>query len=264
YDSPRETYSTNVMGTVSLFEAVRQVGSINAVVNVTSDKCYENQEWLWGYRESDPMGGFDPYSASKGCAELVTSSYRNSFFNPQNYNEHGCALASVRAGNVIGGGDWALDRLVPDVLRAFSQNEIVKIRNPNATRPWQHVLEPLSGYLILAERLYQKGAVYSESWNFGPKEENAQTVQKIVESLVLTWGEDAQWQLDGQTHPHEAHFLKLDCSKAKKTLGWQPVWGLEQTLSRTVNWHKTWLTGADMYEYTINEINDYMNSQIGL
>lgn len=261
YESPVETYSTNVMGTVSLLEAVRKVGNIKAVVNVTSDKCYENQEWLWGYRESEPMGGYDPYSSSKGCAELVTASYRRSFFNPEKYNEHGCALASARAGNVIGGGDWALDRLIPDILKAFSNHKTVQIRNPNSIRPWQHVLEPLSGYLMLAERLYTEGASFAEGWNFGPKEENAQSVKWIVNCLASQWGDNATWQVTSTKEPHEAHFLKLDCSKAKLTLGWQPVWGLFDTLDRTVNWHKAWLFDSDMYEYSIKEIRDYMQSQ---
>lgn len=257
YETPLETYSTNVMGTVSLFEAVRKIGGIKAVVNITSDKCYENQEWLWAYRESESMGGFDPYSCSKGCAELITTSYRRSFFNPERYREHGCALASARAGNVIGGGDWALDRLVPDIMKAFSEKQTVKIRNPLSIRPWQHVLEPLSGYLMLAEKLYTTGCEFAEAWNFGPKEESTQSVQWIVERLASQWGEDAEWQLDETTHPHEANFLKLDCSKAQYKLEWRPVWDLEYTLNRTVNWYQSWQRGEDMYHYTIAEINDY-------
>lgn len=264
YESPVETYSTNIMGTVSLLEAVRKVGGIKAVVNITSDKCYENQEWLWGYRESEPMGGFDPYSSSKGCAELITASYRRSFFNPEKYHEHGCALASARAGNVVGGGDWALDRLVPDTLKAFSNQQTVTIRSPDAIRPWQHVLEPLSGYLMLAEKLYSKGPLFAEGWNFGPQEESAQSVRWIVKYLSSQWGAGASWQLDHAEHPHEANCLKLDCSKAKIKLGWQPVWDLEQTLNRIVSWHKAWLQGTDMYNYTMTEINDYMNLQGGL
>jgi len=264
YDSPMETYSTNVMGTVSLFEAVRRVKTIKALVNVTSDKCYENQEWAWGYRESEPMGGFDPYSCSKGCAELVTASYRQSFFNPQQYSQHGCAVASARAGNVIGGGDWATDRLVPDVIKAFANQQPVRIRNPHAIRPWQHVLEPLSGYLVLAEKLYTQGVEFAEAWNFGPKEENAQTVQWIVEKLASQWGDGACWDFDTYLHHHEAHFLKLDCSKAKARLDWWPRWGLEHTLHRTVNWYRAWGSNSNMYDYAITEINDYMDSQIGL
>jgi CDP-glucose 4,6-dehydratase len=264
YEAPVETYNTNIMGTVSLLEAVRKVGHIKAVVNITSDKCYENQEWLWGYRESEPMGGFDPYSSSKGCAELITASYRSSYFNSEKHHEHGCALASARAGNVVGGGDWALDRLVPDTLRAFSNKQTVSIRNPNAIRPWQHVLEPLSGYLMLAEKLYNEGPLFAEGWNFGPQEESAQSVQWMLDCLTSQWGEGTSWQLDHAHHPHEANFLKLDCSKAKIKLGWRPLWNLEHTLMRTVSWYKAWLQGTDMYDYTMTEINDYMNLQDGL
>lgn len=252
YETPFETYNTNIMGTVSLFEVVKQLSGIRAVVNVTSDKCYENREWEWGYRESEPMGGFDPYSCSKGCAELITASYRRSFFNAN------CALASARAGNVIGGGDWALDRLVPDILRAFSNGETVTIRYPNALRPWQHVLEPLSGYLILAEQLYQQGHLFADGWNFGPKEDNVHSVQWIVEYLATRWGKGANWQHEKKLQLHEANFLKLDCSKARAKLSWQPVWNIEQTLNRTVNWHRAWKQGMNMFDYTTREINDYM------
>lgn len=261
YENPLETYNTNIMGTVSLLEAVRQLGGVKAVVNVTSDKCYENQEWTWGYRESEPMGGFDPYSCSKGCAELINASYRRSFFNTEKYKTHGCALASARAGNVIGGGDWALDRLVPDVLKAFSNRQTVTIRYPNALRPWQHVLEPLSGYLILAEQLYSKGILFAEGWNFGPKEDNVHSVKWIVEYLKSQWGEGANWQYDESEQLHEANFLKLDCSKSKAKLGWRPLWNIEHTLERTVGWYKAWSQGTDMYYYSINEINAYMESQ---
>ncbi|AUQ40671.1 CDP-glucose 4,6-dehydratase [Yersinia ruckeri] len=258
YSEPVETYSTNVMGTVYLLEAIRHVGGIKAVVNITSDKCYDNKEWIWGYRENEAMGGYDPYSNSKGCAELVTSSYRNSFFNPANYEQHGTAIATVRAGNVIGGGDWALDRIVPDILRAFEQSLPVIIRNPHAIRPWQHVLEPLSGYLLLAQKLYTDGAKYAEGWNFGPNDVDATPVQDIVEKMVKSWGEEASWQLDGEDHPHEAHYLKLDCSKAKVQLGWHPRWNLDKTLEYIVAWHKAWLAGKDMHRYCNTEINNYM------
>ncbi len=260
YDLPMETYTTNVIGTVSLFEAVRHTEGVKAVVNVTSDKCYENREWLWGYREDEAMGGFDPYSSSKGCAELITSSYRQSFFNAANYHEHGCAIASARAGNVIGGGDWASDRLIPDILNAFSNRQVVNIRNPNAIRPWQHVLEPLSGYLLLAEKLYTHGIEFSEGWNFGPRENEAQPVQWIVDKLVSQWGDGAHWCNDERSHPHEAHYLKLDCSKARMKLKWQPTWELEHTLNRIVDWHKEWLAGADIYDYTVTEISDFMSA----
>ncbi len=257
YVNPVETYSTNVMGTVHLLEAVRQAPSVRAVVNVTSDKCYDNKEWVWGYRENEAMGGFDPYSNSKGCAELVTSAYRNSFFNPEKYAEHRVALASGRAGNVIGGGDWADDRLIPDILRAISDNKPVVIRSPHAIRPWQHVLEPLSGYLLLAEKLYTQGVAYAEGWNFGPADEDAKPVQWIVEQLTQQWGEGASWQLDGGEHPHEAHYLKLDCSKAKMRLDWQPRWHLGHTLEMIVSWQQAWLAKQDMRSFTLKQIEQY-------
>ena len=259
YTEPVETYSTNVMGTVHLLEAVRQTPTVRAVVNVTSDKCYENKEWVWGYRESEPMGGFDPYSNSKGCAELVTSAYRNSFFNPAKYSEHHVALASGRAGNVIGGGDWADDRLIPDILLAISEERPVVIRNPDSIRPWQHVLEPLSGYLQLAQKLYEEGITYAESWNFGPREEDAQPVQWIVEHLTKQWGDGASWQLDQGNHPHEAHYLKLDCSKAKIRLNWQPRWDLAHTLEMIIAWQRDYLAQADMRQTTLNQIRKFTN-----
>ena len=260
YAEPVETYSTNVMGTVHLLEAVRKSKSVRAVVNVTSDKCYDNKEWVWGYQEDEPMGGYDPYSNSKGCAELVASAYRNSYFNNARYDEHGVALASCRAGNVIGGGDWADDRLIPDILRAFETNSPVVVRNPHAIRPWQHVLEPLSGYLLIAENLFHHGPAYAEGWNFGPNDSDARPVDYIADKLVTLWGEQARWQLDGAVHPHEAGYLKLDCSKARQRLNWEPRWNLDETLERIVKWHKAWLNHDDMRQYTINEINDYMKA----
>ena len=257
YIEPVETYSTNVMGTVNLLEAVRGADSVKAVVNVTSDKCYENREWVWGYRENEAMGGHDPYSNSKGCAELVTAAYRNSYFHPEKYQQHGVALATARAGNVIGGGDWAEDRLIPDIMRAITQSKPVNIRNPRAIRPWQHVLEPLSGYLLLAQKLYEEGATYAEGWNFGPSDEDAKPVQWIVESLTRTWGEGASWVLDGGDHPHEAHYLKLDCSKAKARLDWHPRWSLDETLGRIVKWHKALREQRDMREITLAQISEY-------
>jgi len=260
YDSPVETYATNVMGTVHVLEAIKRVGGVKAVVNITSDKCYENREWVWGYREDEAMGGYDPYSNSKGCAELVASAYRKSFFNSNDYDRHGVALASVRAGNVIGGGDWAKDRLIPDILRSFQDDKPVIIRNPHAIRPWQHVLEPLSGYLTVAQRLYENGCMYAEGWNFGPNDNDAKPVQFIVEHMVQLWSGNASWLLDGADHPHEAHYLKLDCSKAKARLDWSPRWDLPQTLNRIVRWHKAWLNGEDMRAYSLQEIRDYMSS----
>ena len=258
YQNPVETYSTNVMGTVNLLEAVRQVNSVKVVINITSDKCYDNREWIWGYRENEPMGGYDPYSSSKGCAELVAAAYRNSYFNPKEFDRHGVALASVRAGNVIGGGDWAEDRLIPDIMRAIIQRKPVLIRNPHAIRPWQHVLEPLSGYLLLAQKLWEDGAAYGEGWNFGPNDEDAKQVLWIVECLTRIWGEGASWALDGGDHPHEAHYLKLDCSKAKARLGWHPKWELAQTVEKIVEWHKAMEQGEDMKTKTLDQISQFM------
>ncbi len=257
YVEPVETYSTNVMGTVNLLEAVRSMGSVKAVVNVTSDKCYENREWVWGYRENEAMGGYDPYSNSKGCAELVTSAYRNSYFHPEKYKTHGVAIASARAGNVIGGGDWAGDRLIPDIMRAITDGRPVDIRSPHATRPWQHVLEPLSGYLVLAQKLYEEGATYAEGWNFGPNDEDAKPVQWIVERLIQAWGEGASWGLSDGEHPHEAHYLKLDCSKAKMRLDWHPRWHLEDALGAIIEWHRAHRDGKDMRELTLRQISKY-------
>ena len=257
YVDPVETYSTNVMGTVHLLEAVRQTPSVRAVVNVTTDKCYENKEWAWGYRENEPMGGFDPYSSSKGCAELITAAYRNSFFNLVKYSPYQVALATARAGNVIGGGDWAEDRLIPDILRAIQNGQSVNIRNPHATRPWQHVLEPLSGYLALAEKLYTQGPAFAEAFNFGPAEEDARPVQWIVEQLTQQWGDGAAWHLDGGTHPHEAHYLKLDCSKARAALSWSPRWHLSQALQAVIRWHKAHQRGQDMRALCLQQIEDY-------
>ena len=257
YVDPVETYSTNVMGTVHLLEAVRQTPSVRAVVNVTTDKCYENKEWVWGYRENEPMGGFDPYSSSKGCAELVTAAYRNSFFNTSKHNEHHVALATARAGNVIGGGDWAEDRLIPDILRAIQNGQSVNIRNPHATRPWQHVLEPLSGYLALAEKLYTHGPAFAEAFNFGPAEEDTKPVQWIVEQLTQNWGEGAAWHIDAGTHLHEAHYLKLDCSKALALLSWSHRWNLGQALQAIIDWHKAHQSGQDLRVLCIKQIHNY-------
>lgn len=258
YVNPVETYATNVMGSVHVLEAARQVGGVKAIVNVTSDKCYENREWIWGYRENEAMGGYDPYSNSKGCAELVTAAYRSSFFNPAQYDQHGVALASARAGNVIGGGDWADDRLVPDIMRAIVRGEAVHIRNPHAIRPWQHVLEPLSGYLMLAQRLWENGASYAEGWNFGPRDEDAKPVSWIVERLTHTWGEGASWVLDAGDHPHEAHYLKLDCAKAKMRLDWRARWGLNDALDAIIDWHRAYRHGENMREFSLGQIRQYL------
>ena len=252
YIDPIETYSTNVMGTVNLFEAIRHVDSVRAVVNVTTDKCYENREWDWGYRENEPMGGHDPYSNSKGCSELVTGSYRQSFFaNGQ------IAVASARAGNVIGGGDWATDRLVPDILRSFSAGVPVNIRSPESTRPWQHVLESLSGYLILAERLYSHGQEFAQGWNFGPHDDDVMPVSWIVKKMAKEWGHEADWKIDENPQPHEAKYLKLDISKAKASLGWSPRWNLSEALSKIIYWQQGWINGENMQKLTLQQISEY-------
>jgi len=253
YKEPVETYDVNVLGTVKVLESARSCSNVKSIVSVTTDKCYENKEWPWGYREYEAMGGYDPYSSSKGCAELVISAYRRSFMQ-----EHGIGLASVRAGNVIGGGDWSEDRLIPDILDAFEKRESVVIRNPKATRPWQHVLEPLSGYLILAEKLYEQPDAYAEGWNFGPHDDDAKPVDWILNRMVEMWGDGASWNLDKGSHPHEAVFLKLDISKAKTRLHWQPVWKLDDTLKRIVDWHQGWLNDKDMQMVCLKEIDEYM------
>lgn len=255
YAEPVETYATNVMGTVHVLEAARHTPSVKAIVVVTTDKCYENREWAWGYRENEPMGGKDPYSNSKGCSELVTSAYRNSFLKGI-----GIAVASARAGNVIGGGDWAADRLVPDILGAFEQNKPVVIRNPNATRPWQHVLEPLSGYLILAEHLYTQGQTFAEGWNFGPEDNDVRQVQWIVEHMASTWGNGAGWQQDDGSQPHEANYLKLDISKAKAKLGWRPRWNLTTALELSTTWHKAYLANVDAKQLCMAQIQQYASA----
>lgn len=257
YVDPVETYSTNVMGTVHLLEAVRQSPGVRAVVNVTTDKCYENKEWVWGYRENEPLGGYDPYSNSKGCAELVTSAYRNSFFNPAQHAEHGVALASARAGNVIGGGDWAADRLIPDILAAFGQGQPVTIRSPHAIRPWQHVLEPLRGYLTLAEHLHDEGTAYAEAFNFGPRDSDARPVEWIVRQLAAVWGAGAAWHVDDGEHPHEATYLKLDIAKAAHRLAWRPRLDLEHALALTVDWARALQRNEDMRAQTLAQISSY-------
>lgn len=251
YSHPVETYQTNVMGTVNILESVRASTSVKAVVVVTSDKCYENREWAWGYRESEPMGGHDPYSNSKGCAELVTAAYRASFFTDT------VAVATGRAGNVIGGGDWAADRLVPDIIRSVANGQAVRIRNPDAIRPWQHVLEPLNGYLTLAEQLVTNGSKYAEGWNFGPGDDDTQPVNWIVEKLCAAWGDGASWQIDGVKGPHEAHYLKLDCSKARTYLKWRPAMRLETGIEKIVQWHKAHRSGDNMHDFTMQQIAEY-------
>ena len=250
YDNPVETYATNVMGTVHLLDACRRAESVRAVVSVTSDKCYENREWIWPYRESDAMGGHDPYSSSKGAAELVISAYRRSFF------ETGARIASVRAGNVIGGGDWATDRLIPDIVRAMLAGERPLIRNPNSVRPWQHVMEALGGYLLIAERLLEGRDDFASSWNFGPPEEDAKPVAWIVDRMLDMWGAGG-WDRPNGIQPHEATLLKLDCSKARAALGWRPRFSLEKALEKVVEWHKGVAAGEDARELSFRQLAEY-------
>lgn len=257
YDDPIETYASNVMGTVNLFEAVRQLKHHSVIVNVTSDKCYENREWMWGYRENEPMGGHDPYSNSKGCAELVTSAFRESYFAPQSFAKHGVALGSARAGNAIGGGDWTGDQLIPDLMRSFLAGKACLIRNPSAYRPWQFVLEPLRGYLMLAEKLAHDPARFSAGWNFGPADSDAKPVAWIADSLKQTWGGHASWIQDPASHPHEAHALKLDASKAKVSLGWEPALPLKHALEWIVEWYRAYEAGGDMAKLTQQQIERY-------
>lgn len=253
YENPVETYETNVLGSVNLLEVAKNLQSLRVLINVTTDKCYENKEWEWGYRENEAMGGYDPYSSSKGCAELVTAAYRQSFYEKNNK-----ALSTARAGNVIGGGDWAKDRLIPDILKSFQKKEKVLIRNPIATRPWQHVLEPLSGYLILAQKMFEEPKEYSSAWNFGPKDDGVSSVKYIVEELSKQWSDDASWGVDETSQFHEANLLKLDISKANNILNWSPKWSLELTIEKIIQWHKAWLNNENTYDNCLNQIKEYM------
>jgi CDP-glucose 4,6-dehydratase len=261
YAEPKLTYETNIMGTINVLEAVRKTSSVKVCIIITTDKCYENKEWIYGYREIDPMGGYDPYSSSKACAELVVSAYKNSFFNPKDYgNIHNVALSSVRAGNVIGGGDWAEDRLIPDCVKTLSQNKIINIRNPQATRPWQYVLEPLNGYLLLGSKMYKVGKRYSSAWNFSPNDNDIITVEEIVKSVIINWG-NGDYKIGTSNQPHEAAFLKLDTSKARAFLKWKPVYNIYETIKRTINWYKYFYNGVEkdkLYKITVNEIWDYI------
>lgn len=259
YRKPVETYETNVMGSLHILEGIRSVSSVRAAVMITTDKCYENKEWEWGYRENEPMGGYDPYSSSKGSAELLISSYRNSYYPTSQYESHKTAIASARAGNVIGGGDWAEDRLIPDIIRAFEKGEQAKIRRPCSIRPWQHVLEPLSGYIQLAELLVTDGSKYSEAWNFGPRDDDVRPVEWIVEYLAKQWRNNASWSLDdSKKHPHEANYLKLDCSKAHARLNWHPKWDLRRALLEVVRWHKEGNKNAKFEDICMTQIREYM------
>jgi CDP-glucose 4,6-dehydratase len=261
YDHPVDTYATNVMGTIHVLQAVRGTPSVRGVVIVTSDKCYANRETLRGYVESDPMGGHDPYSNSKGCAELVTAAYRDSFFTFSDRTGATAAVASARAGNVIGGGDWSCDRLIPDVYRAAAQNQPVRIRNPKAIRPWQHVLEPLAGYLLLAKRLSEDGARFAEGWNFGPPQNDTRPVAEIMDKVVALWGAGLRWELDQGAHPHEATLLSLDCAKARSQLSWRPRLSLETALDWTVRWYKAFLAGGDMRRLSADQLSEYQSME---
>jgi CDP-glucose 4,6-dehydratase len=260
YVDPLGTYATNVMGTAHVLEAIRNTPSVRAVVCVTTDKCYENKEWIWPYRETDPLGGFDPYASSKACAEIVAAAYRRSFFPIQSLVEHHVALATARGGNVIGGGDWSEDRLIPDLIRGFQSGEPVPIRRPNAVRPWQHVLELLHGYILLAEHLLEKPAKFASSFNFGPGDEDTWPVDRITAKLVNLWGNGAQWIRDTAPGVHEDHYLKLDASKARAELGWHSRLKLESALEWIVAWYRAWQDGEDMQKLTFQQIASYENT----
>jgi CDP-glucose 4,6-dehydratase len=260
YESPKETYDVNVGGTVNLLEACRQSQSVKTMVNITSDKCYENKEWAWGYRENDPVGGYDPYSSSKGCSELVTSAYRNSFFNIERFSTHGKALASVRAGNVIGGGDWAKDRIVPDCIRALEAGEAIYVRNPHAVRPWQFVLEPLGGYLLLGARMARDPQRYAGAWNFGPEASSVVSVREIVELVLENWGSGTWETPEVHSHPHEAGLLALDINKARYHLGWRPEWTADRAVKETVAWYRQYAKSSSMHRFCVIQIQRYMEA----
>ncbi len=258
YSDPVGTYKTNVLGTVNVLESIRHTRSVRAVVSVTTDKCYENKEWIWPYRETDPLGGYDPYSSSKACAEIVSAAYRQSYFPVAHLGRsHHVALATARAGNVIGGGDWSTDRLIPDLVRGFLSGEPVPIRYPDAIRPWQHVLEPLHGYLLLAEHLLSGDAKFATSYNFGPAEADARPVRWIADRMARTWSDGAAWQLEGGEKAHEAGYLKLDASRARADLGWVPLLRLNTALDLLVQWYRGWEQGHDMRALSLKQIEQY-------
>lgn len=259
YSDPSETYRTNIMGTVSLFEAIRKTPSVRAVINVTTDKCYENREWIWGYRENDSLGGYDPYSSSKACSELITTAYRNSFFNPKTPLSKKVFIASARAGNIIGGGDWATDRLVPDIIAAFTREQPAILRYPEARRPWQHVLEPLCGYLLLAERLFENNDKFFGAWNFGPQDQDVESVAQLADLMVKLWHKPASWQIDKEQVAYEATILKLDTSKARHELGWQTHIRLKDALIMTIDWIRAYQNKSDMRQFTQQQIAAYEN-----
>lgn len=257
YEIPVDTYATNVMGTINVMEAIRATDSVKVGVMITTDKCYENKEQIWGYRENEPMGGYDPYSSSKGAAEIAIASWRRSFFNPDRYAEHGKSIASVRAGNVIGGGDWALDRIIPDCIRALEAGRPIDIRSPKAIRPWQHVLEPLSGYMLLAKRMWESPTKYCEGWNFGPRAESISTVWEVASHVVDNYGSGSLRDLSDPNALHEAKLLMLDISKAKFRLGWEPRMNIDQTVSLTVDWYRRY-TAEPVYELCTSQIREYI------
>jgi CDP-glucose 4,6-dehydratase len=257
YVDPLGTYATNIMGTVHLLEAVRKTPSVRAVVCITTDKCYENQEWVWPYRETDPLGGHDPYSSSKACAEIVTAAYRSSWFPADRLEEHSVALATARAGNVIGGGDWSDDRLVPDLIRGFLAKQPVLIRKPDAIRPWQHVLDPIHGYILLAEGLLARKTRLASAFNFGPNNEDSWSVERIANKLASMWGEGASWIRDPLPGAHEAHSLALDSSKARAEFGWRPHLRIETALEWTLDWYRNWQRGSDMKHETLAQIANF-------
>jgi CDP-glucose 4,6-dehydratase len=256
YVSPKETYDINIGGTVNVLECCRLTDSVRVIINITSDKCYENKEWVWGYRENDPMGGYDPYSSSKGCSELVTAAYRKSFFNPDDFKVHEKSLASARAGNVIGGGDWQKDRIIPDCIRALESDKPIEIRNPKAIRPWQHVLEPLSGYLLLASRMYEDPQKFCGAWNFGPNYDSIIPVGEVADKVVAHWGNGSWIDLSNENEPHEARLLSLDISKAKSYLKWIPLWDTEKAIEQTVDWYKEYKK-KDPYRICVNQIEEF-------
>jgi CDP-glucose 4,6-dehydratase len=257
YNDPVGTYATNVMGTIHVLEAVRKTPNVRAVVCVTTDKCYENKEWVWPYRENDPLGGYDPYSSSKACAEVVSAAYRSSFFSVDRPEEHRVALATARAGNVIGGGDWSEDRLIPDLIRGFQSDQPVLIRRPKAIRPWQHVLEPVHGYIMLAERLLAGKEQFASAFNFGPGDEDAWPVERIADRMAAAWGESATWIRDADPGVHEAGILRLDASRARTELGWQPRLTIESALDWTVDWYRACQQDDTMKDFTYNQIEAY-------
>lgn len=258
YEIPVETYQTNVMGTINIMEAIRTTDSVKVGVMITTDKCYENKEQIWGYRENEPMGGYDPYSSSKGAAEIAISSWRRSFFNPDNYEKHGKSIASVRAGNVIGGGDWALDRIIPDCIRALEADKPIDIRSPKSIRPWQHVLEPLGGYMLLAQKMWDEPIKYCEGWNFGPRMESISTVWEVASKVIDNYGKGELRDLSDPNALHEAKLLMLDISKAKFRLGWEPRLNIDGTVSLTTDWYKRYQK-EDPYNLALSQIQQYIN-----